>query len=103
MKAIISFYVVPLKKEGGTSASDMVAKAVQAVKDRGYNFVVTAASTVFESPSVEEGFRVIEDAIERLRKAGADRVIVEIKVDVRWDKELSLENMPKKVIMKLNH
>ncbi len=99
---VISFYVVPIVTGAhSASASSYVARAVEIIKKRGYKFVVTPASTVFEAPSVKEGLGAVAEAIEAVLGAGAARVIAEIKVDVRVDKPLVMEEMPRKVLEKL--
>ncbi len=99
---VISFYVVPIVPgSSSASASSYVAEAVRVIKEKGYKFTVTPASTVFEAPSVREGLEAVTDAIEAVLKAGAARVIAEIKVDIRVDKPLIMEEMPRKVLEKL--
>ena len=99
---VISFYVIPIVPGSSTaSASDYVAIAVKEIKKKGYKFVVTPASTVFEARDIREGLGAVADAVEAILKAGAARVIAEIKVDVRTDKPLVMEDMPKKVLEKL--
>lgn len=100
--AVISFYVVPIVPGATTaSASSYIAEAVRTIKERGYRFIVTPASTVFEAPSVREGLEAVAEAVEAVLRAGAARVIAEIKVDVRVDKPLNMEEMPRKVLEKL--
>ena len=99
---VISFYVVPIVPGArSASASSYVAKAVEVIKKKGYKFVVTPASTVFETPSVKEGLEAVAEAVRAVLDAGAARVIAEIKVDVRVDKPLVMEEMPRKVLEKL--
>ena len=90
------FYVVPFT--GSTSVSEYVAKAVKVVEARGHKYVVTPAATVFEAESVAEALETVAQAIEAVKKAGARRVIAEIKIDERLDKPLRLEEMPKRVL-----
>lgn len=100
--AVISFYVVPIIPGApSASASAYVAEAVKAIKRRGYKFIVTPASTVFEAPSIREGLEAVADAVDAVIGAGAVRVITEIKVDVRVDKPLIMDEMPRKVLEKL--
>lgn len=99
---VISFYVVPIITDTeSASTSPYIAKAVEEIKKRGYRFIVTPASTIFEAPSVKEGLEAVSAAIEAVLKAGAVRVIAEIKVDVRVDKPLVMEEMPRKVLERL--
>ena len=101
MTAIISFYVVPLREEGDGSVSELIAQSVKVIKDKGFKFQITPSSTVFEAPNVYGGLKAVAEAINSLRDAGAGRVIAEIKVDVRWDRSLVMEEMPEKVLSKI--
>ncbi len=100
MPVIAMFYVVPIV--GSPSVSDYVAKAVEVVAKRGHKYVVTPAATVFEADSVKEALETIAEAVEAVKKAGALRVIAEIKIDERIDKPLRMDEMPRKVLEKLD-
>jgi len=101
MGVIFSFYVVPIKRTGSPSVSDIIAKVVEKVKNRAVDFIVTPASTVFEVESLREGLDIIEEAIGVAKESGAVRIITEIKIDMRFDKELKLREMPEKIYSKL--
>jgi len=101
LTAIISFYVVPLREGDEGSVSELIAQSVRVIKGKGFKFQVTPASTVFEAPGVDEGLRAVAEAINSLRSAGVARVVAGIKVDVRWDKDLVMEEMPEKVLSKI--
>ena len=101
MAVIISFYVVPIRREGGGSVSDLIAHVVKVIKDKGFKFQVTPSSTIFEASSVKEGLNAVAEAINSLRNMKVVRVVAEIKVDIRWDKDLVMDELPEKVLRKM--
>ena len=74
----------------GTSASRYVKAIHEVLKGSGINFVPGPMSTSLEAESLEELFRIIDAANGRLKDMGVQRIITNIRIDYRLDKEISI-------------
>ena len=76
----------------GTSLSRFVKKGVRIIKDSGYAYKVGGLSTAVETPDMDALF----DLIKKIRQAhldeGAQRIIVDLKIDDRHDKNATLNS-----------
>ena len=74
----------------GVSLGRFVKKGVKIIEESGYTFQVGGMSTSIEVPDLPELF----DLVTKIRQAqldeGAQRVIIELKVDDRRDKQATL-------------
>jgi uncharacterized protein (TIGR00106 family) len=85
----IGFLIVsPMDK--GPSLSRYVKKAIQAVKATGLCYQVTTMGTVVESPDLEGLFEAASKAVEAVRDEGAQRISLSLKVDIRYDKDITM-------------
>ena len=74
----------------GTSASRYVKAIHEVLKSSGINFVPGPMSTSLEVKSLQELFWVIDAANERLKEMGVQRIVTNIRIDCRLDKEISI-------------
>ena len=81
----------------GTSASRYVKAVHEVLKSSGVNFVPGPMSTSLEVESLEELFRVIDAANQRLKEMGVQRIITNIRIDCRLDREISIDSKLKAV------
>ncbi len=87
----IGFLIVsPVDK--GPSLSIYVKKAIQAVKSTGLRYQVTPMGTVLESPTLEGLFEAASKAVEAVRDEGAQRISLTLKVDIRYDKDITMSS-----------
>lgn len=74
----------------GVSLGRFVKKGVKIIEESGYTYQVGGLSTAVEVPELQDLF----DLVSRIRQAqldeGAQRLIIEIKVDDRRDKDATL-------------
>ena len=74
----------------GVSLGRFVKKGIKIIEESGYTYQVGGLSTAIEVPELQDLF----DLVSRIRKAqldeGARRLIIEIKVDDRRDKDATL-------------
>lgn len=82
----------------GTELHEFVKRAIEEIKKKGIKYEVNAMSTVVEVSSLEELFDVVKRAHSAVFDAGARRVITEVKIDDRRDKEATMESKVSKVI-----
>lgn len=85
----IAFLIVsPLDK--GPSLSRFVVKAIEAIKSTGIDHQVTPMGTVVQSDSMDEIFKAAKAASDAIHKEGSQRISMSIKIDMRYDKDISM-------------
>ena len=87
---VADFSMVPMGS--GTSASQYVRSIYEVLKSSGVKFSPGPMSTSVEVESLEELFRVIDAANQRLKDMGVQRIITNIRIDYRLDKEISIDS-----------
>jgi uncharacterized protein (TIGR00106 family) len=93
---ILEISVIPVGTQNA-SISDYVAAACQVAVDRGISYQVSATSTILEG----DLDRLLEVAREMHTVAftkGADRVVTNITIDDRHDKEMDLQDQVRSVV-----
>ena len=95
LKVIVQFTTSPLGE--GVSVSRYVAEALKEVEGSGLRYQLTPMSTILEADSPEEACEVILGAHEALFRAGARRVVTDIKIDDRRDEPREMEGKVEKV------
>ncbi len=74
----------------GVSLGRYVKKGIKIIEESGYTYQVGGLSTAIEVPDLQELF----DLVAKIRQAqfdeGAQRVLIELKVDDRRDKDATL-------------
>jgi uncharacterized protein (TIGR00106 family) len=76
----------------GTSVSKYVKEAIKVIESSGLKNQTGGMSTTIEAPDLDTLFKVIKDAEEAEFRAGAQRVIIHLKVDDRRDKNATIES-----------
>ena len=84
----------------GVSAADYVNMALDYFRKSGIKFYPNSMSTVIETKTVEDAFRIIAGAENALIKAGVPRVETVIKMDHRTDLENSVSRKLEAIGMK---
>ncbi|MEM1634725.1 MAG: MTH1187 family thiamine-binding protein [Thermosphaera sp.] len=98
MRILANIRVIPI----GTCSSsigDHVKKAVEVLRNHGINYVVTPFSTAFEIESLDELAEITGEIINILKDEGVNRVAIDISLDLRFDKEISLDYKVKRVVI----
>jgi uncharacterized protein (TIGR00106 family) len=85
---IASFSVYPIGE--GTSLSRFVKKGIAAIKESGYRYEVGAMSTSVEVPNLDSLFDLIKKVHAIHVAEGAKRIVIDLKVDDRRDKEATM-------------
>jgi len=81
----------------GTSVGRYVREAINALRASGLKVVPNAMATVIEAPEIDDLFDAVRAAHERLMEMGVKRLITEIKIDDRRDKEINIESKLKSI------
>lgn len=87
---IASLSIAPLGKS--TSVSSYVKLVIETLKKEHVRFQTNAMTTVIETNDIETLFNIIQKAHLAVVAAGAKRIITEIKIDDRRDKEATIES-----------
>ncbi len=82
----------------GTSVSKYVKAAVEAIKSLGLKMELTPMSTVIEAENLKQIFRAAGLGEEAMIKLGAKRVIIDIKIDHRLDKDATMESKRRAIL-----
>ncbi len=88
--------LTPLGK--GTSVSKYVKKAYEAIRACGLKIELTPMSTVIEASRIEDIFDVVMKGEKAMIESGAERIIIDIKIDHRLDKEATMESKKEAVL-----
>jgi len=70
----------------GTSLSKYVKIVIETLKKSNVNFKTNDMATVIETQDLKTLFKIVENAHNAVIKSGAKRVITELKIDDRKDK-----------------
>jgi uncharacterized protein (TIGR00106 family) len=93
---IAELTITPLGE--GVSVSRYVREAYRVIENSGLKHELTPMSTVIEAHTLDELFDVVKRAEEAVLGAGAQRVVIDLKVDHRVDKDATM-NSKKKAIL----
>jgi uncharacterized protein (TIGR00106 family) len=94
--------MIPISKSGGTSMSQEVALAFDAIrKTQGIKATLTALGTQVEAESMSVLFASIDAAHLAVKRSGAARIITSVRIDERLDKEQTLEGKVRSVEKRL--
>ncbi len=94
LTAEVSF--IPLGTES-TSLSEYLKPAIEAMRDTEAKVHPRAMATELEVEDLETLFLAVKKGQDAIIKKGVRRVIVTLKIDIRTDKEASLEGKLKSV------
>lgn len=83
------------------SMSSYVAEALKIIDSAGLKYELTPFGTAIEASSVSEVVGVVEKIVERLSVLGVPRLLVDISLDLRFDKSITLEYKVRSVQEKL--
>ena len=81
----------------GTSLSNYVRIVIKILKENNIKFKINDMATIIETENLETLFNVVEKAHKSVIDAGAKRIITELKIDDRKDKEVVLGTKLKKL------
>ncbi len=82
----------------GTSLSKYVRAAYEVIRDSGLKHQLTAMGTIIEAERLEEIFDVVAKAEKAVLEMGARRVVINLKIDHRVDKDASIEGKVRSVV-----
>ncbi|HDZ91789.1 MAG TPA: MTH1187 family thiamine-binding protein [Deltaproteobacteria bacterium] len=74
----------------GTSLGRFVRKGVAVIENSGYTYEVGGMSTSVEVPDLDSLFRLVKEIHSAHVAEGARRIVIDLKVDDRRDKEATI-------------
>ena len=98
MSVLVEFAMFPTDK--GESVSQYVSRIIKMIDESGIPYKLTPMGTVFETETIEEALKVIENAYKQL-EPDCNRVYSVIKFDIRKGKSNRLVQKIKSVESKL--
>jgi uncharacterized protein (TIGR00106 family) len=87
---IAQLSIAPIGK--GTSVSNYVKVVIETLKKEQVKFQTNAMATVIETQDLTTLFHVVQKAHLAVAAAGAERIITELKIDDRRDKEVTMKS-----------
>ncbi len=87
--------IAPVGKD--VSLSKYVKIALNVLEKSNIKFETNAMATVIETEDLETLFKVVEEAHKAVMESGAKRVITELKIDDRGDKNVTMKSKLKSV------
>ena len=87
---IAQLSVYPLGE--GTSLSRFVKKGIAVIEKSGYTYEVGGMATTVETPGLDELFELIKQVHAAHEKEGAQRIIIDLKIDDRRDKTATIKS-----------
>lgn len=87
--------IAPVGKD--ISLSKYVKKVISVLKENNIKFETNDMATVIETEDLETLFNVVEKAHKAIIESGAQRVITELKIDDRRDKNVTMGTKVKSV------
>ncbi len=100
MRFVASLRVIPIGT-CCTSFSSYVAKVERILERFGAKHVLTPMSTILELNSIDELTEILKAIVEDLKSVGVKRIGIDISMDFRFDKELTIEGKLRSVEEKL--
>jgi uncharacterized protein (TIGR00106 family) len=82
--------IVPIGK--GVSVSKYVKEVIEVIKKHDVKSKTNAMATVIETKDLETLFNIVQEAHMTMVNSGAERVITELKIDDRRDKNATMES-----------
>ena len=76
----------------GTSLSRFVKKGIKVIKDSGFHYEIGGMSTAIEVPDLDTLFLLIKKVHQAQVEEGGQRIVIDLKVDDRRDKDASIRS-----------
>ncbi len=95
MPLIVELRVIPIGV--GSSIGDYVCEAIEVLKRVSKKVHIGPMATTIELEDPIEVGTIVKMLIERMRELGAPRIGIDIRLDARFDKEISIDYKLKRI------
>ena len=75
-----------------TSLSTYVARAIEVIRKRKLRHEITPFGTCIEVKDFDELSSVLKEIVNELQKVGVKRIAIDIALDIRFDKQITLRS-----------
>ena len=82
--------IAPIGKD--VSVSKYVKEVIEVIKKHDVKYETNAMATVIETKDLETLFNIVQEAHMTMVNSGAERVITELKIDDRRDKNATMKS-----------
>lgn len=100
MAILVELRVIPIATPT-TSLSTYVAEVLKILDQRGLKRILTPFGTCIEVPSFEDLADVLKAISEHLKHLGIGRLVIDLAIDIRFDKPVTLESKVRSVEEKI--
>ncbi|MEM1680617.1 MAG: MTH1187 family thiamine-binding protein [Sulfolobales archaeon] len=100
IKVLAFVKVIPI----GTSSSSLsnyVAEAIKVLNSMNIKYLLTPFGTAVEVDSIDRVADLLKELNRRFRDMGVPRLVIDVSLDLRYDKEITLEYKVSSVYEKL--
>jgi uncharacterized protein (TIGR00106 family) len=87
---IAQLSIAPIGK--GTSVSTYVQQVINVLEKEGIKYQTNPMATIIETNDLTTLFSIVQKAHNAVVQAGAKRIITELKIDDRKDKNVTMES-----------
>ena len=87
---IAQLSIAPIGK--GTSVSTYVQQVINILEKEGIKYQTNPMATIIETNDLTTLFSIVQKAHDAVVQAGAKRIITELKIDDRKDKNVTMES-----------
>jgi len=87
---IAQLSIAPVGK--GTSVSTYVQQVIKVLEKEGIHYQTNPMATIIETNDLSTLFSIVQKAHDAVVQAGAKRIITELKIDDRKDKNVTMES-----------
>jgi len=106
MKILLALRVIPIGT-GDTSLSNYVAEVVKIFEKRGLRYILSPFNTSIEIDDFNQLSDILKEIVQTLSNRDVKRIAIDINIDVRLDKEISLvykiESVERKIMKSSQH
>ena len=106
MKILLALRVIPIGT-GDTSLSSYVAEVVKIFEKRGLRYILSPFNTSIEIDDFNQLSDILKEIVQTLSSRDVKRIAIDINIDVRLDKEISLgykiESVERKIMKSSQH
>jgi uncharacterized protein (TIGR00106 family) len=101
MAILAEIRVIPIATPS-TSLSKYIASVIEILKKKGVNYVLTPFGTCIEVEDMYKLADILTSISDVLKSLSINRIVIDITLDIRFDKQITLESKVKSVEEKLS-
>jgi len=87
---LIEIRIIPIGV--GTSLSTYIARVIEVIKERELKYIITPFGTCIEMKDFDELTTILREIVNVLRNMDVKRIAIDIAIDIRFDKPITLES-----------